>query len=464
MTFFRHLRRGVGFALAGLVPFGMAYLTARYLVQGDWIVVLAEFLGLYALYSIALRWAFPRIRMPGAVQAASDTLPVNERGHRTDWLLLLRGIAAGLVFIMHSGIVFKHDFHWGGASWAWFLYSPAWLGMVLFFTLSGYLMGKGFYSGKYSLDRPGVARYLQNRFLRIIPLTLVVAGAIVVLQAPIWLGQPALGVRISLFGFNGIAAPEGLEAFWSLSTEWQFYLIVPVVALVFLALLRRRALVPLGVGLIVIGGIGIRWVLWVRHDAFVGWDPFVYTPLYGNIDVFLLGFIANWIRPTLHSFDWVLRRIWVPTLFVIYLGYSYVAYRAITMDQANLALPFGVILPALTSLLVVVVIVGMEASNDQARIGPNTARRRKVAWVLYWVGALTFPVYLVHSPIFIAIQTGVPQYPYLVRLLLGILITFAVAMVLHLTVERTVLGWRVRLGQRRQAPEPQESTATATVP
>ncbi len=206
-------RRGIAFVAAGVAPFGLAYLTATYVTPGDWVPLLFEILALYGLYGIALYWAFKPSHGYPQQRNDADTVPVNERGQRTDWLLLIRGIAAALVFVMHTGIVFKHDFQWGGSRWAWIAFSPAWLGMILFFTLSGYLMGKGFKSGKYPLDRRGISHYLRNRFLRIVPLSLVVAAAIIVLQAPSWIGQPDLITRTTSFTFNGILSPEGLGFF-----------------------------------------------------------------------------------------------------------------------------------------------------------------------------------------------------------------------------------------------------------
>ena len=456
---FIRTRRGIAFVAAGVAPFGLAYLTATYVMPGDWVPLLFEILALYGLYVIALYWAFPRRHRSPKPRNDADTVPVNERGQRTDWLLLLRGIAAALVFVMHTGIVFKHDFQWGGSRWAWIAFSPAWLGMILFFTLSGYLMGKGFKSGKYPLDRRGVSHYLRNRFLRIVPLSLVVAAAIIVLQAPSWIGQPDLIIRTTSFTFNGIVSPEGLGSYWSLSTEWQFYLVAPIAALVCFFLFRRRAILPATVAAVMIAGVGIRWILWVRHDGIIGWNPFVYTPLYGNIDLFILGFVANWIRPNIQRLSGILRRTWAPILLAIYLAYSYVSYRAMELGDVGIQKFFAVVMPAIVALFLLPVLLGMEASNDAANLRPTSTRSRLRSRTLYWIGALTFPVYLCHSAILVSVESGIPRSPYLTRLLVAAVLTFATALILHLTVERTALSWRIRLGQRSPAPRQTDRVA-----
>ena len=48
-------------------------------------------------------------------------------------------------------------------------FSP-WCGVWMFFTLSGYLMGKGFVTGRHSVDREGLKKFYRNRVLRILPI------------------------------------------------------------------------------------------------------------------------------------------------------------------------------------------------------------------------------------------------------------------------------------------------------
>ena len=68
---------------------------------------------------------------------------------KVDWLKFLRFLAALIVFAMHSGIVLGLDFTHSNANWAWLIYSPAWFGMSMFFTLSGYLIIKGFLTSRF---------------------------------------------------------------------------------------------------------------------------------------------------------------------------------------------------------------------------------------------------------------------------------------------------------------------------
>ena len=253
-------------------------------------------------------------------------------------------------------------------------------------------------------------------------------------------------MRIGSFTFNRWVevgpTPYGLGQFWSLATEWQFYLIVPVVFVVVRTIFRNNGLVKLSAVtlLIMAGGIYIRWFEWSRHGGLAGWNPWVYTPLYTNFDVFMLGFLTNWWRPHFKSIGALMARSWPLLLIAIYLGYSFIAYQAMVLFRPAWQPTLAVFLPAVTALLLVPVIVGMESLNLRETL--RSRHRRRTAFVLYWIGALTFPVYLVHAAILWQFQLWFPHSPYLVRWALGIISTLLVAWLLHVTVEKAVLRWR----------------------
>jgi peptidoglycan/LPS O-acetylase OafA/YrhL len=157
---------------------------------------------------------------------SSPQMYASSRG-QVDFLLFLRFFAALLVFLMHSGIVYKTSFANQLGIYSWLIFSPAWLGMEIFFTLSGYLMGKAFCVGRYKLTPVGIAEFIDLRVKRLLPLMIFVFVAVHSLASQA-LPLPNLGA-IVLFFFNGTYGGEqGLGAFWSLSTEFQFYMIMPI--------------------------------------------------------------------------------------------------------------------------------------------------------------------------------------------------------------------------------------------
>ncbi len=440
--------RAVAFLCILGAPLGIALLDTGEPSRSWWLVAVAP-ICLYCIYAVGVSRFFPA----RVARSAPRRSGVTQRDSRRDedWLLLIRGLACGLVFIMHSGYEFHHgSFSYLHGRWGWVLESPAWLGMLLFFTLSGYLMGKGFYTGKYDLSRSGVTLYLRNRFLRIFPLMFVAALLVVVLLATIWRasGQhlaPQVGVRVLLFGFKDADGVAGIGPFWSLSTEWQFYLLVPAAFAIALAASRLFTSSPkllLPAATLLVFGVGVmnRYYVWMHHYGALSYASYVYTTLFGNIDVFLLGFLTNWWAPRLERFSRVVAWVWPLLLVGIYLAYAFVSYQALIRGSSQWFPIHAVVMPAAIALALMPVLVGCELWNRKARLRP--APRRRTAFLLFWAGALTYPIYLVHDTILVSVQGELPHLTYAARWVVATVLVIIVAWVLHMTVEKAVLRWR----------------------
>jgi peptidoglycan/LPS O-acetylase OafA/YrhL len=149
----------------------------------------------------------------------------------------LRGLAIAGVLVAHlapnRGPI--HTLPWG------------WLGVRLFFVLSGFLITRILLECR-DLAAAGADRgrllhcFYMRRFLRIFPiyyLTLAAYAAVNWAEARASLPWFALYVSDWL-PLCGQAVPEGLGHFWSLAVEEQFYAVWPVLVL----FLPRRALLP----------------------------------------------------------------------------------------------------------------------------------------------------------------------------------------------------------------------------
>ena len=108
---------------------------------------------------------------------------------------------------------------------------PGWIGVQLFFALSGFLITYGL------LEAQGSSGYFRNfyirRALRILPLYYAVLLALfIVARVPWWHWPYSLQGQASLwlFAVNWThTAPYGFAHFWSLAVEEQFYLLWPFV-------------------------------------------------------------------------------------------------------------------------------------------------------------------------------------------------------------------------------------------
>jgi peptidoglycan/LPS O-acetylase OafA/YrhL len=335
--------------------------------------------------------------------------------------------------------------------------------MVLFFTLSGYLMGKGFYTGKYDLSRSGVTLYLRNRFLRIFPLMVVAGLFIVGLLVTIWrsLGQrlrPQEGVRLLLFEFNGQGGPGPIVSFWSLSTEWHYYLLIPAAFAIALAAARiftptPKVLLPVATLLVLGVGVMNRNDVWTHHGGSASYSAYIYPTLFGNIDVFLLGFLTNWWVRRLARLSRVIAAVWPLLLVGIYLAYSFISYQVLFADGAKRWFPIhAVIMPAAVALALVPVIVGCELWNRKARL--REAPRRKTAFLLFWAGELTYPIYLVHVAILVSVVVVLPHQPFAVKWAVATTLVILTAWILHKAVEEPVLKWRRRTHRATATGDP----------
>ena len=164
-------------------------------------------------------------------------MPATADGRDNPWLDLLRSIAIVLVLLRHGQrAIFLGSGEPQGVVQTIFM--NGWIGVDLFFVLSGYLIARhlvraGIGSGQFDL-----ARYLARRALRIVPayyavLLLVVAGAF-----PLYPVEPnLLGLRVAyhLLFLQDYLPSDINVVFWSLGVEEKFYLLAPVLVL---ALLR----------------------------------------------------------------------------------------------------------------------------------------------------------------------------------------------------------------------------------
>ena len=162
------------------------------------------------------------------------------------WTRVLRAIAILLVMVFHYEV---RDWPWrSGVAWPlWAVIREGWLGVDLFFVLSGFLI-----TG-ILLDTRGLPGYFRNfyarRTLRIFPVYYGYLVAVFVLLPPVvssvaatpagvqwWFWTYASNLPLGVEGWR--FSPGFVSHFWSLAIEEQFYLVWPAIVL----FARRRTL------------------------------------------------------------------------------------------------------------------------------------------------------------------------------------------------------------------------------
>lgn len=168
-----------------------------------------------------------------------------------------------------------------------------WLGVDLFFILSGFLI-----TG-ILLDSKGRAAYFRNfysrRALRILPLYITVIGVM-------WLcytGGSRFFLISSVFLSNfsyyfNVDVPHGAGVFWSLSVEEHFYLLWPLIVLN----LNRRKLAVLSLAIVIITPI-LRGIGAARGMSL---DMEIYLYSWFRFDGLALGaLLALWVRSSYNN-------------------------------------------------------------------------------------------------------------------------------------------------------------------
>lgn len=236
---------------------------------------------------------------------------------RQPGLDLLRALAIILVVMYHAGIM---GFPLPARVHRW-----GWIGVDLFFVLSGYLIGGQLLAPLTRGQRIGLRRFFARRALRIMPAFFVILAIYCLL--PSWREYPNMAQPLwkFLLSMQNIALHGG-TAFshaWSLAVEDQFYLALPFV-LIFASRSRHAAWIIACT--IFFGGIALRTFLACQNltgngISFRGYQAWIYYPTWTRLDPLVLGvmlatiekFRPEWWKRITGLAIW----IWLPGLALI---------------------------------------------------------------------------------------------------------------------------------------------------
>jgi peptidoglycan/LPS O-acetylase OafA/YrhL len=185
-------------------------------------------------------------------------LPATPAHRRIEGLDLLRGAAILLVLLRHS---WPDAF--GGAGI---------VGVVAFFTLSGYLITGLLATDARRLGRIRYGRFYRNRALRLIPALLFVLVGLVVVEGVLDVSETrrfvprTLGVALTYtmnIPFFNHGSPN-FSHLWTLANEEQFYLVWPLLILLGIRYRKLRAVVVASAVLLLV--LLVATVFWYQDD------------------------------------------------------------------------------------------------------------------------------------------------------------------------------------------------------
>lgn len=318
-----------------------------------------------------------------------------------DKLLSLRGLAALAVVVYHVQNYLRPNLNrnvsFSGLDFTWLFTPEGRMPVIIFFTLSGYLMFKAFITKRYKLNALGVVDFYKSRAKRILPLYYFLAFLFLIFVTPKLLFNFAGWHTIfDVFIFNYDGFGGFITPFWSLSVEVKFYILTPLLAFFCIRHLKNTTSKFIALSLIIAVTVAIRTFLLKP-----GMELSATEQLISVIDAFLIGgftvFVvekfknASWTRKYNHHLlitSFILGISIIPLSSLYFFKLSHFGF-----DQ------FGV---SVIALLTCTFIFTSELSTRKKFTKQIYTLKELIhrPWILpEFIGALSYGIYLWHAPI-----------------------------------------------------------------
>lgn len=307
------------------------------------------------------------------------------------------------------------------------------LGVSLFFTLSGYLITTLLLREHAARGTISIKRFYGRRWRRLVPSAWVTL-ALILAAAPLWsvpqlraLPGDTLAALANVANWRAafadlsyqdlfIGQPSPLAHYWSLAIEEQFYLVMPLIAL--LALRRSRRTLSVVVSVLLAGSV-VATVLTSDRDL-------VYNGTHTRAAELLIGVLLAIHTPMLRH---VVREIvgWVALA-------AFGVVVALTSIGDEWIYRGGLAAFSLISMALVVAVIGPPRTLFSAVLSARP---------LVAIGHWSYALYLVHWPIYLALnetRTGLRPVPlFAVRTALALVLAALITAV----VERPIRTRRI---------------------
>jgi len=375
---------------------------------------------------------------------------------RVPGLDTLRAIAIVWVMLFHSYLI-------GGLGEGFgLLEHSGWMGVDLFFALSGYLIGSQVLQTLKVNGQLDFVAFYGRRAMRILPAFFVVLALYALW--PAWRETPHMQPlwQFFTFTFNLLFDNSDNSAFshvWSLCVEEHFYLLFPL-----LALLLARRLVAwkfiIGCVAVVIAGMALRAGLWLHFMApalDVGapsgliYLRYLYYPTYARLDGLVAGVALA--ACAVHRPAWM-EMLRSQTFFMLGLSVMALIAALLLFDGARMQFWPCVLGYPLVALAMAGFVAVASGNNWLAQLNVPGVR---------WLAGISYSLYLCHKGMFSLLDSALGDHLAgygLVRFALFAATTLAGGALLHYVVERPFLSWRAgRAELSMRAPRKQETAA-----
>ena len=221
---------------------------------------------------------------------------MSHSSRRLNGLDTLRSLAIVLVLMYHYMAFASNEptFGWGSTA--------GWIGVDLFFVLSGYLIGNQLFRGVGESKKFSLPVFYARRFLRTLPnYYLVLALYFLIPSVMATKPLPPLWEFLTFTrNINHVPGTDFSHA-WSLCIEEQFYLLFPVIVVFAVRFGTSIRFAWMLIGGLILSGIFTRGILWTHFGTLAvgdinGYYPNIYYASFCRADEFLPGIAVAMLR------------------------------------------------------------------------------------------------------------------------------------------------------------------------
>lgn len=358
----------------------------------------------------------------------------------------LRAIAVLLVLLRHSGSVYlrltgdEAGYHAMFESPLGHFFLNGWIGVDLFFLLSGYLISRPFFinpaiNWKY---------YLARRGLRILPAYLVTLALVLLGFFPGYVvasGDMLWRVFYHLLFLQDYLPANILVVLWSLGVEEKFYLLCPVLLPLILKLPATRLQYAALLGIVFMAPLarGLTWLYYGQPDGYYNLFQAYRSPFHACVDGLFLGVLI-----ARYQTDRTIRHISPVTAGrIMYAGFAALALLMFSHELLDYSSMAALVLrPTGVDFIMSLIMFGTVMSGGAGWLATAPMR---------YIGKTSYSLYLLHVPLIPACYalacnfTGVTVAPYFpVYLALLAATTLICASLMYYLIEKPCLGFKER--------------------
>lgn len=367
--------------------------------------------------------------------------------HKLAGLDLMRALAITLVFFFHYRL-FSHPGWMNGNT----LIGFGWTGVDLFFVLSGYLIAGQLFARVASGKSIDLRSFFYKRFFRIIPPYIVVVALYFLFPYLRERSVPTDLWRFLTFTQNlgyDTSQTGTFSHAWSLCIEEQFYLVLPLIMLLFVRLKTSYKTAFAWIAGLFLSMTLTRWLSWHftvapvlgTDNEWLPWYKWIYYPTFTRLDGLLTGVgLAGLYQYNTRFKSWLDKN----GNLMLAMGFALltIAFFCCLHDMDVKKTFIGFPLVALAYGMIV-----------GGAISPSCLLYKTRSRIMTGIATLSYAVYLTHKITIHVVQLelsklGIEKEGMVMMMICTVTVLF-VAQLMRWLVEKPAMRWRDKVLQRK---------------